>query len=195
MKNYHYTYLLIGLDRRFYIGVRSCECLPEEDKYMGSFKDKTFKPISKHIQQVFETREEAITHEIELHNKFEVALDNNFANKAKQTSVKFDLRWDEEKRLNYEKVGRYHSRKYWDAPGSYEKASEKMQGSNNPFYGKKHTEEYKKRSSELQGSKCKVNNVEYHSMKEAHRQTNTGLTWQGFRYRFHSKSFPEYVIL
>lgn len=90
MKNNHYVYLTVGLDHRFYIGVRSCECLPEEDtSYVGSFSDNTFIPISKHIQRVFKSRKSALAYEIELHNEFDVACNPQFANKAKQTSTGF----------------------------------------------------------------------------------------------------------
>jgi hypothetical protein len=48
MKHF-YTYYSYEQWGRGYIGKRECECLPEKDlKYMGSFKDKTFKP-HKHI--------------------------------------------------------------------------------------------------------------------------------------------------
>lgn len=89
MKKYHYTYLLVGLDHRFYIGVRSCDCLPEEDSYLGSFTDKTFRPISRHIQKIWLTQQEALAHEIKLHDEFDVAKNPLFANRAKQTSIKF----------------------------------------------------------------------------------------------------------
>ena len=89
MKNYYYTYLLIGLDHRLYIGVRSCDCLPEEDKYRGSFTDKTFVPISKHIQEIFTNGSEALDHEILLHKEFNVGTNNLFANRACSTNNGF----------------------------------------------------------------------------------------------------------
>lgn len=76
-----------------YIGVRSCKCPIEEDtNYIGSGS-----AIPKHlfefkeILQTFPTRKEALAHEIELHNQFNVACDPRFHNKAKQTSTGFDV--------------------------------------------------------------------------------------------------------
>ena len=89
-KKYHYTYVLIGADNRLYIGVRSCNCLPKNDPYMGSFTDKTFKPIAKHILGLWSTRGEAVAHEISLHNEFNVGVNPQFANKCKQSSIGFD---------------------------------------------------------------------------------------------------------
>lgn len=91
-KKYHYTYVLIGEDNRLYIGVHSDDKPPKEDGYMGSFSDRTFKPISKHILGLWPTRKEAVIHEIKLHNEFDVGGSNKlFVNKAKQTSVGFDI--------------------------------------------------------------------------------------------------------
>jgi hypothetical protein len=87
---YHYVYYSYEEWGRGYIGVRSCECLPEEDcSYFGSFYDKTFAPKNKIILAVFETREEAIQAEITLHAFYQVHINPHFANKARQTSTKF----------------------------------------------------------------------------------------------------------
>ena len=56
----HYVYETYSeYDERLYIGVRSCRCSIEEDSYMGSHSDKTFRPTSKRILCTFETRKEA----------------------------------------------------------------------------------------------------------------------------------------
>ena len=91
MTKHHYVYRSFEEEGREYIGIRSCNCLPEEDtKYFGSFKDKTFKPTEKTILFVCETRKEAAEIEIELHDFFDVAVNPEFANMAKATSTKFD---------------------------------------------------------------------------------------------------------
>ena len=91
MTKHHYVYKSFEEKGREYIGVRSCNCLPEEDiKYFGSFKDKSFKPTKKTILFVCETREEVLEIEVELHNFFDVAVNPQFANMAKQTSTRFD---------------------------------------------------------------------------------------------------------
>ncbi len=88
---YHYVYYLVGSDSRLYIGVRSSTCKPSADKYTGSYKDKSFKPVYKGILKEFSTRKQAVMYEIYLHNKWDVARNPLFANRAKQTSIGFDM--------------------------------------------------------------------------------------------------------
>jgi len=91
MSKHHYVYRAFEEGGRDYIGRRTCNCLPKEDiGYFGSFKDKTFKPVGKVILFVCETRKEAAEIEIELHDFFDVAVNPQFANKAKATSSRFD---------------------------------------------------------------------------------------------------------
>ena len=89
---YHYTYQMHYSNGMKYIGVRSSECLPELDtKYVGSSTYTQNDLItSKEILNVFATREEALLHEIELHNLYDVALSTNYYNKSRQTSTGFD---------------------------------------------------------------------------------------------------------
>lgn len=89
MKN-HYVYLLLGEDGRYYYGVRSCDGDPAQDDYIGSYRDKSFKPKKKRILSVWDSREAALKEEIRIHNLREVAINSRYANKAKQTSVGFD---------------------------------------------------------------------------------------------------------
>jgi hypothetical protein len=90
-KKYYYTYYSYEECGRGYIGSRGCKCLPEEDvRYFGSFRDRTFKPTQKIIlKDDYATREEAIVDEIILHDYYDVAINPDFANRAKQTSTKF----------------------------------------------------------------------------------------------------------
>jgi hypothetical protein len=90
-KEYHYTYYSYEEWGRGYFGSRSCDCLPEQDvKYLGSFRDKNFRPTQKIIlKDDYLTRDEAIIDEIILHNFYEVDKNPHFANRAKQTSNKF----------------------------------------------------------------------------------------------------------
>jgi len=56
---YHYTYKLTHIETgEFYYGVRSCKCMPEEDKYKGSMVTwKTDKgKLDKKIIDVYENR-------------------------------------------------------------------------------------------------------------------------------------------
>jgi hypothetical protein len=100
MAKHHYVYRSYEEGGREYIGRRTCNCLPEEDtKYFGSFYDKTFSPTKKIILFVCETPEEIAEIEIELHDFFDVAVNPQFANRAKAKSTGFDrtgVPWAEE---------------------------------------------------------------------------------------------------
>ena len=89
---YHYTYLLINRTTlMMYIGKRSCNCLPELDvHYKGSSKYVPKDECTKVVLRTFASSLEATTHEIELHNIFNVAINSMFYNRSKQTSTKFD---------------------------------------------------------------------------------------------------------
>lgn len=87
---HYYVYYSYEPWGRGYIGHRGCNCLPEEDtKYLGSYKDKTFKPSQKIILQTFKTRKEAITAEIILHDFYRVDINPYFANRSKQKVTGF----------------------------------------------------------------------------------------------------------
>lgn len=92
----HYTYFLTAKEphqgMKYYIGVRSCKVTPEEDKYFGSSKlMKALKvQASKQILAVWTSRKEALSHEILLHDCFDVAKNKEFFNQAKQTVTGFD---------------------------------------------------------------------------------------------------------
>jgi len=148
MSKHHYVYHSYEEWGREYIGIRSCNCLPEEDtKYFRSFKDKTFNPTGKVILFVCETRQEASEIEIKLHDFFDVAVNPQFANKAKATSTKFDTtgviagpRTEETKK----------------------KLSEQKIGEKNPQFGIPRTEEDKKKISEgMTGKHAGEKNPQY----------------------------------
>ena len=98
----HYTYMLTvkspADSRRLYIGVRSCKGDPEQDvRYMGSCKPmkawmKTQPEgcVEKMILARWVSRTEALEHEILLHDCFDVGMNPEFWNQAKQTLVGFD---------------------------------------------------------------------------------------------------------
>ena len=99
---FHYTYRITNIkEKKYYYGVHSCNCLPKEDigiKYFSSSKNKEFIKDQKEnpqdykykIIKIFKTRREAIEHEIFLHNKFNVGINEKFYNDSKQTSTGFD---------------------------------------------------------------------------------------------------------
>lgn len=123
----HYVYLIekktaLETQQKYYIGVRSCECLVGDDDYMGSSKyltediEKNGKEkYNKIILKRFDNRIDALNYEIQLHEEFDVVENPLFFNKAKQKTTGF-------------------------ACGPKEL---------NPFYGKKHTEESRRLMREI----------------------------------------------
>ena len=100
---HHYTYRITNIiEKKYYYGVHSCDCLPKEDigvKYFSSSKNKEFIKDQKEnpqnykykVVKIFSTRVEALEHEIFLHAKFNVGISTSFYNGAKHTSVGFDV--------------------------------------------------------------------------------------------------------
>ena len=101
----HYTYKITihnpTDERKYYIGLRSCKCLPEADtKYLGSsntlkkwMKQNPNVIITKEIIAVWPTREEATNHEIQLHEECDVALNREYFNRSKATQRGFNGDW------------------------------------------------------------------------------------------------------
>lgn len=95
ISKHHYTYLLTDEVGKMYIGARSCVCLPKDDVYWSSSKyvheaKQQGKKFTKQILSVWPTRQEAVMHEIFLHEVFDVAKNESFYNKSKQTALAFD---------------------------------------------------------------------------------------------------------
>ncbi len=99
---YHYTYIISNNTEliehgKYYIGIRSCDCDPNIDnEYYGSSvyltKDillKNKSNFTKNIIKVFNTRKEAMLHEIELHQYFNVEQNNIFYNKHNARTIGF----------------------------------------------------------------------------------------------------------
>ena len=89
----HYTYEIKFINGMKYIGVRSCKCPIEEDSYLGSSKiipAELYATCTKSILATFDTRIEAISDEIRLHNLYNVCINPEYYNQAKQTHTKFD---------------------------------------------------------------------------------------------------------
>ena len=176
---HNYTYEIRNKKGNRYIGVRSVGCNPSDDPYMGSCKllkeaiaIEGIDNFTKIILQDFNTREEAVQHETELHDKFDVARNPMFYNQARQTSTGFDRsgtkHTEEHKRKLSEAMkgkpkSEEHKRKLSEANKSSlippnrkgvklteehkQKISELKKG-NSYHKGKKHTEEAKKRISQ-----------------------------------------------
>ena len=148
---YHYTYWLTDENGRSYIGSRSCVVHPCDDEYFGSsllVKDaiKNGMKFTKTILAIWPSREDATSHEVLLHEIFDVAKNRNFYNRARQTSTKFirDISgWTHNKHtrkiLSQQKSGKNHPNYGKRGPGT-------------TAYGHKHTEAQKKTMA-LYGSK------------------------------------------
>ena len=141
MAKHHYVYNSFEEWGRGYIGIRSCDCLPEEDaKYFGSFRDKSFNPTKKDILFVRETRQEVAEIEIKLHDFFDVAVNPQFANMAKAVSTGFD-------RAGVPDTEQTKSKKSKATSGKNNPMFGRI-GENNPNYGVPHTEERKRKNRE-----------------------------------------------
>ena len=123
----HYVYLIekknaLPNQKKYYIGVRSCEGLIGDDSYMGSSKYLTeevetlgVNQFNKIILKRFNNRMDANLYEIEMHDFFDVANNTLFFNRVKQKDRGLGVG---PKKLN-------------------------------PFYGKKHTLESRQKMSEI----------------------------------------------
>jgi hypothetical protein len=89
----YYTYYSYEEFGRGYIGYRKCleGVSPGDDFYLGSYKDKTFKPTSKVILTLHKTKEEAISAEIKIQRFFKVVENPHFVNKSYQKSIGFSF--------------------------------------------------------------------------------------------------------
>jgi hypothetical protein len=172
---YHYVYYSYEEWGRGYIGSRSCDCIPEKDtNYFGSFTDKTFKPKNKIILQEFNCRKDAFKFEAFLHEFYQVHINKHFANRAKLTTTGFSrlgikLSRETREKMSKSAKGRIFSldtkekiKKSRLGKSTSKKQKEKARktcknriGNKNPmfgkkrsehhFYGKKHSDETKKR--------------------------------------------------
>ena len=174
--SHHYTYEITNKKSGIrYIGVRSCNCNPNNDSYMGSCKilNETIsvegkENFTKKILQTFPTREEAAQHEIELHEKFDVARNPMFYNNAKATSTGFNIagkkRTEEDKHkisktLKGRKLSEEHKRKLSEAKKG-------KKGHVSWIKGKKLSEEYKRKISEAHKGK-KMSDAAKRKMSES----------------------------
>lgn len=134
----YYTYYSYEEFGRGYIGYRKCPkgVSPEQDSYLGSFTDKTFKPTSKIILTTHNTKKEAILAEIKIQRLFSVVENLHFANRSYQTSTNFSFSVQGSKHPMYNKVHSEESRKKMSRAHKGKKLSkehkEKLFGENSP---------------------------------------------------------------
>ena len=91
MSNTYYTYYSYEEFGRGYIGYRKCPkgLTPDTDPYMGSYTDKTFKPVYKIVLSVFSSAEEARKAETLTQEFFNVLENPHFVNRSIQTGKGF----------------------------------------------------------------------------------------------------------
>jgi hypothetical protein len=141
----HYVYYSYEEFGRGYIGCRTCECLPEEDDYLGSYHDETFNPSNKIILETFSTKKEALQAEVDLHKFYQVDKNPHFANKARQKTTGFYysskevVRSEEYKKKMSERLKGREIKPEWIEKAKQNRRS--FEGENNPFYGKSHSKE------------------------------------------------------
>ena len=94
----HYTYLITNTaDGKKYIGLRTCECNPVDDtQYLGSSESLNnaiaqcgTENFQKEILAEWDTRDQAAEHEIQLHNRYNVAINEQYYNRANARAVGF----------------------------------------------------------------------------------------------------------
>lgn len=152
MHKYNYTYKITNIEtKEFYVGVRSCDCEIEEDKYMGSSSIWTKLYIKEHKQslkkeilEIFETRKLANEGEVLLLKSVQkdpLCINCYFDYTPDMTGVKQTPEWIEKR---------------------------KMFGERNGMFGKHHTEEAKKKISEAM-HKRKLTEEHKKKIGDAHR--------------------------
>ena len=155
---YYYVYYSYEQWGRGYIGCKpsGSDCLPEEDPYLGSFRDKTFNPTHKIILGIFKTPQECLEAEVILHDFFKVDINPHFANLARQTSTGFvsSVKTTEHKeRISEALRGKKLSAKTIEKRQKNRKYTE---GEEHPFHGKKHSKESREKIKEARALQTNV---------------------------------------
>ena len=168
MSKHFYIYYSYEEFGRGYIGSRGCKCLPEEDlRYYGSFWDKTFKPTSKIIIGVYESRKDAYDSEVVLHKFYDVVNNPHFANQSRALTSGFTTegrvapnRGKKASEETRRKIGEA-SRRRVTSDETRKLKSKQMSGEGNHMYGGTHTPEAREKIGAAQRGK---------TISEEHRQ-------------------------
>ena len=158
----HYTYEITNKKSGIsYIGVRSCNCHPSADPYMGScdtldnaIKNEGIENFTKTILQTFDTREGAMQHEVGLHELYDVAKNPHFYNQAKTTSTGFHTAGKEPSEETKKRMSEAHKgRKMKPFSEEHKRKMSEVKKGNTHRLGMKHTEEAKQRIGEAHKGK------------------------------------------
>jgi len=176
---YHYTYRITNkIKNKHYYGVRSSKIKPESDlgyKYFSSSTDKEFIQDQKKnpdyykykVIKVYPSRKEAILLECAFHSKFDVGVNPNFYNKAKQSDrIGFDITGvkglfkpskEQLERMRIRQLGKKHSQATKDkiSKGNLGKtlSDETKEKIRQSAIGRKHTQEWKDNHSKMVSGK------------------------------------------
>lgn len=104
---FHYVYKITNLsptnNKKFYIGVHSCNCHPENDNYWGSstylneaINSQGYSDFVKEILSTWETREEANTEEERIHGEINVENHPEYYNQSNAKKNFFNGGWSDE---------------------------------------------------------------------------------------------------
>lgn len=187
----HYVYRLVDpKTNEFYFGVRTCECDPNEDEYMGSYKrwhPEDDQRLEKTILLVFDDRDKAFKCEHKLIGRFSPHPKNrNYHNNKNFTFYNGSHSQETKERISKKMTGRKltkeHKRKVKEnhaKPNLGKEAWNKgkkfpeWSGENHWLYGKHHSLETKKKMGRSVIKQSKENEYieEFYSMAEAERQT------------------------
>lgn len=183
MHKYNYTYKITNIvTNEFYVGVRSCDCEIEDDKYMGSssvwtklYIKEHKKDLKKEILETFETRKIANRAEVELLKSVKdnpLCINKYFDYTPDMTGTKQTPEWIEKRKMFGERNGMYGKH---HTEETKKKISEKLKG-------RTLTEEHKRKISESQkGKKIPEELREQYSInarKTRHIENiHTGETW------------------
>ena len=139
---WHILYLSYESDGRDYIGAHSTDDLG--DGYLGSYKDKSFRPNNRIIIGYYRTREALLKAEQSYQTVLGVVTDPQYANRSVQTSTGFNRKGVKETpetraKKSQSHTGKKRSRPHVTAmveaqnrPEVVRKKSEAMKGDNNP---------------------------------------------------------------
>ena len=183
----HYVYEITNLvNGKKYIGKRSCKCSIEKDKYMGSGimliraqKKYGIENFRKEILKVCKDEEDAYNQERILIDIYNASKNDNYYNLAEGgngfTSNEVSERW---KNKEYRNKMIESSKKMWENPEHREYMEKVMSGSNNHFYGKKHTDETKDKIRQVHiGNKYRLGRKHTDETKDKIRQAHIGRTY------------------
>jgi hypothetical protein len=212
--------MLLDFDeKKRYIGCRSSKIHPKLDyKYMSSSKfiNKAHK-LRKRILQIFASRSDALSHEILLHEKYDVSRSPRYINRSKQTSAGFNWQGQhhtEEGRKKCRPVihpkgmlGKSHPRKGKTLLQEYgkEKATEiriKIAnrqyniGEKHAWFGKSHSEETKKKLAAARIGKTSWNKGKSHSeeTKKKLSKSKTGTRNSKFIFIVHDNAGTMFIV-